>query len=181
MAALTEQQVYAEQIILEGHNVVLTGQAGTEKSFLLQGVAAMLKFRDTACITVYYWYCLLAIFWCQDCPQVIHDAVRSIMKFELQTNLPTTKMTVQNDPVKTEAGQLILFLSWPGSQPDLGSAWPGQLGWRKLGPLATHWVHSKDSDQTGRMPRLIWVFAGCTLILLVLSCRGSYTKIRYCV
>ena len=46
--------------------------------------------------------------------------------------------------------------------------------WRKLGSLATHWVHSEDSDQTGRMPRLICVFAGRTLILLVLSCRGSY-------
>ena len=31
--------------------------------------------------------------------------------------------------------------------------------------LATHWAHSEDSDQTGRMR---------TLILLVLSCRGSY-------
>ena len=47
--------------------------------------------------------------------------------------------------------------------------------WRKLGPLATHWVHSKDSDQTRRMPRLIWVFAGRTATLLVLSCRGSFT------
>ena len=46
--------------------------------------------------------------------------------------------------------------------------------WRKLGPLATQWAHSQDSDQTGRMPRLIWVFAGRTLTLLVLSCRGSY-------
>ena len=40
--------------------------------------------------------------------------------------------------------------------------------------LATHWAHSEDSDQTGWMPRLIWVFAVRTLILLVLSCRGSY-------
>ena len=32
--------------------------------------------------------------------------------------------------------------------------------WRNIGSLATHWVHSEDSDQTGRMPRLIWVFAG---------------------
>ena len=48
--------------------------------------------------------------------------------------------------------------------------------------LCAHWVDkdtrflhadSEDSDQTGRMPRLIWVFAGHTLILLVLSCRGS--------
>ena len=48
--------------------------------------------------------------------------------------------------------------------------------WRKLGSLATHWAHNEDSDQTGRMPRLIWVFAGRTLILLVLSCRGSLIK-----
>ena len=32
---------------------------------------------------------------------------------------------------------------------------------------------SEDSDQTWRMRRLIWVFAGRTLTLLVLSCRGS--------
>ena len=30
---------------------------------------------------------------------------------------------------------------------------------RKLGSIVTHWAHSEDSDQTGRMPRLIWVFA----------------------
>ena len=45
--------------------------------------------------------------------------------------------------------------------------------WRKLGSLATHWAHSEDSDQTGRMPRLIWVFAGRTLTSLVLSRGGS--------
>ena len=35
------------------------------------------------------------------------------------------------------------------------------FAWRKHGSLATHWVHSEDSDQTGRMSqrwdaRLIW-------------------------
>ena len=49
--------------------------------------------------------------------------------------------------------------------------------------LCTEWaaedlrfIHedSKDSDQIGQMPRLIWVFAGHALILLVLSCRGSF-------
>ena len=34
--------------------------------------------------------------------------------------------------------------------------------WRNSGPLTTYWAHSEDSDQTWRMPRLIWVFAGCT-------------------
>ena len=45
--------------------------------------------------------------------------------------------------------------------------------WRKLGSSATHWAHSKDSDQTEQMPRLIWVVAGHTVILLVLSWGGS--------
>ena len=49
--------------------------------------------------------------------------------------------------------------------------------------LCTQWIakdprflhaDNEDSDQTGWMPRLIWVFAGHTLILLVLSCCGSY-------
>ena len=35
--------------------------------------------------------------------------------------------------------------------------------WRKFGTLAAQWAHNEDSDQTGRMPRLIWVFAGRTL------------------
>ena len=46
--------------------------------------------------------------------------------------------------------------------------------WVLIYPLElTHWVHSEDSDQTGRMPRLIWVFAGRTVILLVSSWGGS--------
>ena len=51
--------------------------------------------------------------------------------------------------------------------------------------LCTQWVakdpsflhaDSEDSDQTGRKPRLIWVFAGCTLILLGLSWHGSFIQ-----
>ena len=44
--------------------------------------------------------------------------------------------------------------------------------WRNLGSLATYWAHSQDSVQTGRLPRLIWCLAGCTVTLLVLTCRG---------
>ena len=54
--------------------------------------------------------------------------------------------------------------------------------WRKFGSLASHWAHSEDSDQTGRMPRLIWVFAGRTVILLVLSWGGSFwNEAAYCL
>ena len=39
--------------------------------------------------------------------------------------------------------------------------------------------NSEDSDQTWRMPRLIWVCAGRTLTLLDLSCRGSFLRCFY--
>ena len=53
--------------------------------------------------------------------------------------------------------------------------------WRNLWSWSTHWVHREDSSQTGWIPRLIWVFTGRTFILLVLSCRGSFSHqtIRY--
>ena len=74
----------------------------------------------------------------------------------------TSKVSVR--PAKTQISLGIRPVWSESSQP----------AWRNLEPLATHWAHSEDSDQTGRMPRLIWVYPGCTVILLVLSCRGSY-------
>ena len=47
--------------------------------------------------------------------------------------------------------------------------------WVAKDPSFLH-ADSEDSDQTGRMPRLIWVFAESTLILLVLSCHGSFDE-----
>ena len=41
-----------------------------------------------------------------------------------------------------------------------------------------HHADSEDADQTGRMPKLIWGFAERTLILLGLSCRGSF---HFCI
>ena len=76
------------------------------------------------------------------------------------------KVTVR--PVKTQLS-LDIHPVWSESLPS---------AWRKLGSLDTHWAHSEDSDETGRMPRLIWVFAGRTLILLVLSCRGSDDRLE---
>ena len=63
-------------------------------------------------------------------------------------------------------------------QPGIRPVWSESSlsAWRKLRSLATYWAHSQDSDQTGRMPRVIWVFAGCTLTLLVLSCCGSNAR-----
>ena len=58
-----------------------------------------------------------------------------------------------------------------GTRP--GWSEPSLSAWRKLGSLASHWAHSKNFDHTGRIPRLILVFAGRTAILLVLSWGGS--------
>ena len=74
------------------------------------------------------------------------------MVFELRQD-KTNKMTVR--PAKN---QISLGIRSVWSESSLSE-------WRKLVSLATHWAHSEDSDP----PRLIWVFAGRTFILLVLS------------
>ena len=77
-----------------------------------------------------------------------------------------------------------LVRCWPSKdsvQPGHRPVWSESLlcAWRKLGSLATHWAHNENSDQTGQMPRLNLVFAGPTLILLVLSCHGSFNSFHH--
>ena len=58
--------------------------------------------------------------------------------------------------------------------------WSGSSlsAWRNIGSLATHWAHTEDSHQTGRMPRLIWVVAGRTCHPVVFVTRRlKYTKV----
>ena len=55
------------------------------------------------------------------------------------------------------------FMVYENNQKKLNQADQSLLSaWRKLGSLATHWAHNKDSDQPERMRRLIWVFNGRT-------------------
>ena len=64
------------------------------------------------------------------------------------------------------------------AQRRLRSAWSESslcAQWVAKGPMFLH-AESEDSNQTGWMPRLIWVFAGRTLTLLVLSWCGSVVK-----
>ena len=74
----------------------------------------------------------------------------------------TNKMSVR--PAKT---QISLGIRPVWSETSLCTQWVAK------DPRFLH-ADSEDSDQTGRMPRLIWVFTGPTVILFVLSCRGSY-------
>ena len=73
----------------------------------------------------------------------------------------------------------IVHMSHDMTKPTKWACTQGRLSY----PLCAQWVakdpsflhaDSEDSYQTGRMPRLIWVFAGHTLILLVLSCCSSH-------
>ena len=47
--------------------------------------------------------------------------------------------------------------AWASAQSDQSSL----SAWRKVGSIAIFWVHSEDSDQTGRMPRLIIRLGRC--------------------
>ena len=56
--------------------------------------------------------------------------------------------------------------------------------WRNIGSSATHWAHREDFDQTGRMPRVIWVFAGhtCHFVGFVMRrLKSSYTDLSWTI
>ena len=79
----------------------------------------------------------------------------SSSRFEPQHDT-TNKMSVR--PAKTQPSLLRVFT----------------VRMMKPWVLSYPWAHSEGCDQTGWMPRLIWVFVGRTLTLLVLSWCGSF-------
>ena len=96
----------------------------------------------------------------------LHVAIRQLgMKWVKWYEPPhdkTNKMTVR--PAKT---RISLGIRPVWSESSLCAQWVAK---------DRSFLHadSDDSDQTGRMPRLIWVFAGRTTTLLVLSWGGSF-------
>ena len=107
---------------------------------------------------------ILFLFWeYQLCPNSL-AAPRGKIKSLIRSKLPqdkTNKMTVR--PAKTQIS-LGICLVW--SESSLCAQWvardPSFLD-----------ADSEDSDQNGRIPRLIWVFTGRACHLLVLSWGGS--------
>ena len=68
--------------------------------------------------------------------------------------------------------------AWASAQSDQSSL----STWRKHGFSVTYWAHNEDSDQTGRMPRLIWVFLGRTCHFVGFVMRSLiYERQRLCV
>ena len=118
----------------------------------------MAQFREifqlhvTVCVNheeVNYWKVTLMF-----CSHTAHKI------FEPQHN-KTNKVTVRPAKIQTSLGFSPVWL-----ESSLSAQWVAK------DPGCLH-ADSEDSDQTGRMPRLIWVFAGRTATSLVLSCRGS--------
>ena len=108
-------------------------------SFLLYHIFSVSIWHQTFCIVQF----LIAVFF----------QYRSFSCWTEYTSRLLTKPTKWHvRPAKT---QISLGIRPVWSEPSLSA-------WRQLGSLATHWAPSEDSDQTGRMPRLIWVFAGRT-------------------
>ena len=84
------------------------------------------------------------------------DQMKQIVMSDQVSHLMTKPTKWHVHPAKTQIS-LGICLVWLESLLSI---------WRRLGSLATHWAHIEDADQTGRMPRLIWVFAGRSVILL---------------
>ena len=113
----------------------------------------------------WFWHRVLETTDCRLSVVLLEQAQLLLLLYEPRHDR-TNKMSVR--PAKTQIS-LGIRLVW--SESSLSA-------WRKLLSLATHWVHSEDSDQSRWMPRLIRVFAGRTVTLLVLSWGGSYIHSR---
>ena len=97
------------------------------------------------------------------CLQIPSEMTLKLTK--LTTNKPPRDKT-NNVTVRPAKTQISLGIRPVWSESSLCAQWVAK------GPSFLH-ADSEDSDQTGRMPRLIWVFDGRTLTLLVLSRGGS--------
>ena len=114
--------------------------------------------------------------------QTLYESMLGILNCmykRLKWNTVIAKMKWAASWLNQQNGMCIqwrLRSTWASAQSDQSSL----SAWRKLGSFATHWAHSEVSDQTGWMPRLIRVFAGrtVTVILFVLSCCGSNVSKR---
>ena len=108
---------------------------------------------------------------------VLHENKASITQilWFIQTDIFNKYMShLMTKATKWLCAQRRLRSAWAFAQADQSSL----STWRNIGSSATHWVHCEDFDQTGQMPRLIWVFAGCTVISLLLSWGGSVMKTK---
>ena len=90
---------------------------------------------------------------CWFCHEAAH--IREFMLQDTKIHMEKSKVNLQNKMSRLMTKPTKWHVHPAKTQISLSA-------WRKLGSLATYWAQSKDSDRTGQMPRLIWVFAACT-------------------
>ena len=115
------------------------------------------------------------------CDKLVNEILQTISKEQIRTLINVVRLldSIESHHMKKPTKSPVCPAK---TQISLG-IWPvWSESW-----LCAQWVakdpsflqaDSEDSDQTGQMPRLIWVFAGRTAILLVFSCTGSYYSCR---
>ena len=85
------------------------------------------------------------------------------IRFIIATDLENEQRHDKTNKMSVRPAKISLGIRTVWSESSLCAQWVAK---------GIRFLHA-DSDQTGWMSRLIWVFAGSSLILLVLSCRGS--------
>ena len=107
----------------------------------------------------------------------------SFNHFRMATLYYKTKSSSYSNLIRRLRKQLtFVSTSWQNQQsecaPSVRPVWSESslcAQWVAKDPSFLH-ADSEDSDQIGRMPRLIWVLAGRTTTLLVLSWGGSFVS-----
>ena len=91
---------------------------------------------------------------------------------DFQSHLDRHTTKTMRWPMRTLKTQISLGISAHFDQPSLSAS-------RNLGPLATHWAHSKDSDQTGWMPSWSESSLDAQVILFVWSLYSFYSVLTH--
>ena len=126
---------------------------------------------------------LLSIQCTSKCKEVIYFYQRSVSKLYVypRTIKKCLKGTLSLKGLGTK--KMIWAAAWQNQQNELCTqqSLSSVFAWINIVSLATHWAHSDYSDQTGRMPKLIWVFAARTghfvsFVVLILYLGGSFHR-----
>ena len=104
---------------------------------------------------------------------LLHVGPAAVVQFP-----PLSSYSIVNEPPHDKTNKMIVRPAMTQISLGIRPVWSESSQWAQWvaeDPMFLH-ADSEDSDQTGRMSRLIWVFAGCKVTLLILSWGGSFHR-----